>query len=48
MPAKEFGASWTPVIYTTDTAIAEQSKPVAAGTTVTVGARAVMVLQASE
>ncbi len=48
LPAKEFGATWVPVIYTADTAIAEESKPVAAGTTIAVGARAVMVLQASD
>jgi isoamylase len=48
LPAKEFGATWVPVIYTADTAIAEESKPVAAGATVAIGARAVMVLQASD
>jgi isoamylase len=48
LPPKEFGATWVPVIYTADTAIAEESKPVAAGATVAIGARAVMVLQASD
>jgi glycogen operon protein len=48
LPAKEFGATWVPVIYTADTAIAEESKPVAAAATVSIGARAVMVLQAGE
>jgi isoamylase len=48
LPAKEFGATWVPVIYTADPAITEESKPVAAGATVAIGARAVMVLQASD
>jgi glycogen operon protein len=48
LPAKEFGETWVPVIYTADTGKAEESKPVAAAATVSVGARAVMVLQAGE
>jgi glycogen operon protein len=37
-----------PVIYTADTATAEEAKPVTAGATVAVDARAVLVLQASD
>ena len=37
-----------PVIYTADTALADEAKPVAAGTTISVDARAVMVLQAAD
>jgi glycogen operon protein len=48
LPPKEFGAAWVPVIYTADTAAADEAKPVSAGGKVTVDARAVMVLQASE
>jgi isoamylase len=48
LPPKEFGTAWLPVIYTADTAAADDAKPMAAGAKVTVGARAVMVLQASE
>jgi glycogen operon protein len=48
LPPKEFGPAWAPVIYTADTATAEDAKPVAAGATVAVDARAVLVLQAAE
>ena len=48
LAAKEFGAAWVPVIYTADTAMAEEAKPVTAGAKVAVDARAVMVLQAAE
>jgi glycogen operon protein len=48
LPPKEFGPAWAPVIYTADTAAAEDAKPVAAGATVAVDARAVLVLQAAE
>jgi len=48
LPPKEFGPAWTPVIYTADTATAEEAKPVTAGATVAVDARAVLVLQAAE
>jgi isoamylase len=47
LPPKEFGAAWVPVIYTADTTIAEEAKPVAAGAKVAIDARAVMVLQAA-
>ncbi len=46
LPPKDFGAAWQPVIYTVDGAVMEGSRPVAAGTEITVEARAVMVLQA--
>ena len=48
LPPKEFGPAWAPVIYTADTATAEEAKPVTAGATVAVDARAVLVLQAAE
>jgi glycogen operon protein len=48
LPPKEFGAAWVTVIYTADPAAAEGAKPVTAGSTVAVDARAVMVLQASQ
>jgi glycogen operon protein len=48
LPPAEFGAAWVPVIYTADTTVAEEAKPVTAGATVSVDARAVMVLQASD
>ena len=48
LPTKEFGPAWVPVIYTADTTTAEEAKPVTAGATVAVDARAVMVLQASD
>jgi isoamylase len=48
LPPKEFGPAWAPVIYTADTATAEEAKPVTAGATVAVDARAVLVLQATE
>jgi isoamylase len=48
LPPKEFGPAWAPVIYTADTAAAEEAKPVTAGATVAVDARAVLVLQAAE
>jgi glycogen operon protein len=47
-PPEEFGAAWVPVIYTADTTVAEEAKPVTAGEKVTIDARAVMVLQASD
>ncbi|WP_101951283.1 glycogen debranching protein GlgX [Mycobacterium sp. 3519A] len=46
LPAEKFGASWVPVIYTADTAAADESKPVPASATVSINARALMVLQA--
>jgi isoamylase len=48
LPPKEFGAAWVPVIYTADTPVAGQAKPVTAGAKVAIDARAVMVLQASD
>jgi isoamylase len=48
LPPKDFGPAWVPVLYTADTTTAEEAKPVTAGTTVAVDARAVMVLQASD
>jgi glycogen operon protein len=48
LPPKEFGAAWVPVIYTADTAVADEAKPVTAGAKVAIDARAVMVLQASD
>jgi glycogen operon protein len=48
LPPNQFGPAWVPVIYTADTAVVEPAKPVAAGATVAVDARAVMVLQVSE
>jgi len=48
LPTKEFGTAWVPVIYTADTALADEAKPVAAGTTISVDARAVMVLRAAD
>jgi isoamylase len=48
LPPKEFGPAWAPVIYTADTATAEEAKPVTAGAKVAVDARAVLVLQATE
>ncbi|HET7667630.1 MAG TPA: glycogen debranching protein GlgX, partial [Mycobacterium sp.] len=48
LPPEEFAAAWVPVIYTADTATVEESKPVTAGATVSIDARAVMVLQAGE
>ncbi len=47
LPPAEFGASWLRVIYTS-TDSGGQDSPIAAGATVTVDARAVMVLQATE
>jgi isoamylase len=47
LPPTEFAASWVPVIYTADTAIAEEAKSVSAGAKVAVDARALMVLQAA-
>jgi isoamylase len=48
LPPTDFGAAWVPVIYTADTAIADEAKPVSAGAKVAVDARALMVLQAAE
>ena len=48
LPPKEFGPAWVPVMYTADTTTAEVAKPVTAGAKVSVDARAVMVLQASD
>jgi isoamylase len=47
LPPTDFGAAWVPVIYTADTTIAEEAKPVTAGAKVAVDARALMVLQAA-
>jgi isoamylase len=47
LPPKEFGAAWVPVIYTADTSVAEEAKPVTAGEKLTIDARAVMVLKAA-
>jgi isoamylase len=48
LPPTDFGAAWVPVIYTADTATAQEAKPVTAGAKVAVDARSVMVLQASD
>jgi isoamylase len=48
LPPKEFGPAWVPVIYTADTTTAGEAKPLTAGATVAVDARAVLVLQASQ
>ncbi len=48
LPPTEFGAAWVPVIYTADTAVAEEGKPVTAAAKVAIDARAVMVLQAAD
>jgi isoamylase len=48
LPPKEFGEAWVPVIYTADTAVTEEAKPVTAGAKVAIDARAVMVLRASD
>jgi isoamylase len=48
LPPKEFGEAWIPVIYTADTAVGEEAKPVTAGVKVAIDARAVMVLRAAE
>ena len=46
LPPAEFGAAWLPVIYTGDRQLTERpGARIAAGATVTVDARAVMVLQ---
>ncbi|HME48451.1 MAG TPA: hypothetical protein VKG81_10235, partial [Mycobacterium sp.] len=58
LPPEEFGQRWMPVVDTTDLdttdldttgleATAEQRRPVAAGATVRVGGRAMVVLQAA-
>ena len=46
LPPQEFGAAWSPVIYTADSTTAD-AKPVPAGAKVAVDARALMVLQAA-
>ncbi|MGD9619196.1 MAG: glycogen debranching protein GlgX [Mycolicibacterium sp.] len=46
LPPTEFGTAWQPVIYTVDGAVMAGSRPVAAGTEVTVEPRAVIVFQA--
>ncbi|WP_353355633.1 glycogen debranching protein GlgX [Mycobacterium sp.] len=48
LPPTDFGAAWVPVIYTADTATAQEAKPATAGAKVAVDARSVMVLQASD
>jgi glycogen operon protein len=48
LPPTDFGTAWVPVIYTADTATAQEAKPVTAGAKVAVDARSVMVLQASD
>jgi isoamylase len=48
LPPTDFGTAWVPVIYTADTATAQEAKPVTAGAKVAVDGRSVMVLQASD
>jgi isoamylase len=48
VPPKEFGAAWQPVIDTAADPSAVEAGPVAAAETLKVGARAIVVLQATE
>jgi isoamylase len=47
LPPREFGPAWLPVIYTAEDAMADEAKPVDAGSTVTVARYALMPLQAA-
>jgi glycogen operon protein len=48
LPPEEFGPAWVPVIDTTELkAAGDERSPLAAGATVRVGARAMIVLQAA-
>ena len=56
LPPAEFGAAWLPVIYTADSDKTDDAEPSpasgryphASGATITIEARAVMVLQVAE
>ncbi|MBX7430951.1 glycogen debranching enzyme, partial [Mycobacterium sp. Y57] len=48
LPPREFGAAWQPVIYSVEGAVMEGSRPLAAGSTLSVEGRAVIVLHAAE